>query len=95
MKHEDYRLQIKEKIEDLNKQVMELKNQVVEEKVKDSFDSLISEMENTRDLIQKKYDSMKASGEEEWTKLEKNIYNDIESFDNAYKKAGALFKPRH
>ena len=94
MKQEDNRLQIKEKIEDLNRQVLDLKNQVVEASVKDSFDSLISELEDTRDQIQKKYDSMDASGENEWTKLEKNIYNDVESFDKAYRRAGALFKPR-
>jgi hypothetical protein len=94
MKQEDNKLQIKEKIEDLNRQVLELKNQVVEPSVKNSFDSLISDMEKTRDLIQKKYDNMEASGEDEWTKLEKNIFNDVESFDKAYKKAGALFKPR-
>jgi hypothetical protein len=74
---------------------MELKTQVAVASIKESFDSLITEMEKTRDLIRKRYDTMKASGENEWTKLEKNIYTDMESFNEAYTKAGSLFKPRH
>jgi hypothetical protein len=70
---------------------MELKTQVAVASIKESFDSLITEMEKTRDLIRKRYDTMKASGENEWT----NIYTDMESFIEAYTKAGSLFKPRH
>lgn len=95
MNQEEYRLKLKEKIEDFTRQIMELKTQVVDASIKESFDSLITEMEKTRDLIQKRYDTMEASGESEWTKLEKNIYTDIESFNEAYRKAGSLFKPRH
>ena len=94
MKQEEHKLQIKEKIDDFNRQLLELKNQVVDASVKDAFDSLIVQMEKTRDQIQKKYNTMEASGENEWTKLENNIYTDMESFDKAYKKAGALFKPQ-
>ena len=71
-----------------------MKTQVVEASLMDSLNKLISELEKTRDLIQKKYDVMEASGEREWSKLEKNIYSDLESFNTAYKKAGAIFKPR-
>ncbi len=85
---------VKETIEVFNRQILELKSQVVSPSMKNSYDSLISELEKTRDLIQEKYDTMQASGESNWTKLEKNIYSDVESFNNAYKKAGALFKPR-
>ena len=95
MKQEEHKLNVKEKITDLSRQILELKNQVVDASLKDSLDSLISELEKTRDLIQKKYDKMEASGERNWTKLEKNIYSDLESFNKVYKKAGALFKPLH
>lgn len=85
---------IKETIKEFNSQILELKTQVVSPSMTDSYDSLISELEKARDLIQEKYDTMQASGESNWTKLEKNIYSDVKSFNNAYKKAGALFKPR-
>lgn len=94
MKKEENKHKVKEKIEDLSRQILELKTQVVEASLMDSLNKLISELEKTRDLIQKKYDVMEASGEREWSKLEKNIYTDLESFNTAYKKAGAIFKPR-
>lgn len=85
---------LKETIEEFNRQIQELKTQDVSPSMKNSYDSLISELEKTRDQIQEKYDTMQASGESNWTMLEKNIYSDVESFNNAYKNAGALFKPR-
>lgn len=94
MKQEEFKQQIKEKINGLTEQIQKLKIQVVDASVKDSYDQLIQELEETRDQIRKKYQDMESSGEEDWTRLDKNIYTDMESFNSAFKKAGALFKPR-
>jgi len=64
------------------------------DQITDSYDQLIRELEETRDQIRNKYKEMESSGEEDWTRLDKNIYTDMESFNSAFKKAGALFKPR-
>ena len=64
------------------------------DQITDSYDQLIRELEETRDQIRNKYKEMESSGEEDWTRLDKNIYADMESFNSAFKKAGVLFKPR-
>jgi predicted RNA-binding protein with RPS1 domain len=94
MKQEEQKQQIKEKLEGLNRQIHQLKVQVVDASVKDSYDRLIRELEEKRDRIREKYDQMEGSAEEDWSKLDKNIYADLESFNTSFKKAGALFKPR-
>lgn len=94
MTQEELKQQIREKIYGLTEQIQKLKVQVVDASVKDSYDQLIHELEETRDQIRYKYKKMESSGEEDWTRLDKNIYADMESFNNAFKKAGALFKPR-
>jgi predicted RNA-binding protein with RPS1 domain len=94
MKQEELKQQIKEKIDDLTNQIQKLKIQVVDSSGKGSYEKLIQELEETRNVILNKYEEMKSSGEEDWSKLDKNIFADMESFNNAYKKAGALFKPR-
>lgn len=94
MNQEELKQQIREKIDGMTRQINQLKIQVVDASVKDSYDLLIRELEETRDLARKKYRDMESSGEEEWSKLEQHIYTDLETFTSAFKKAGALFKPR-
>lgn len=94
MKQEELKQQIREKIDGLTEQIRRLKLQVVDASVKDSYERLIQELEETRDQIRKKYEEMESSGKEDWSRLDKNIYTDMETFNSAFKKAGALFKPR-
>lgn len=94
MTQKELKQQIRDKINGLTEQIQKLKIQVVDASERDSYDQLIRELEETRDQIRNKYTEMESSGEEDWTKLDKNIYADIESFNSAFKKAGALFKPR-
>lgn len=94
MKQEELKQKIKEKIDGLNTQIHQLRIQVVDASVKDSYDKIIRELEVKRDLMKRKYEEMESSGEEDWSKLDKNIYADMESFNKSFKKAGALFKPR-
>lgn len=91
---QEYKLKIKEKIQKISAQIEELKYQVVEASLKDKFEALIRELEETKDRIQVRYDEMEESGKEEWDKLDKNLYGDLESFESAFKKAGSMFKPK-
>jgi len=93
MKQEELKQQIKEKIDGLNEQIHQLRIQVVDASVKDSYDEIIRELEVKRDMMKKKYKEMESSGEQDWSKLDKNIYADLESFNKSFKKAGALFNP--
>jgi hypothetical protein len=94
MKQEELKKQIKEKIDSLDDRIYQLKSQAVNVSRMDTYKQHIKGLEETRDLIRKKYEEMESSGKEEWTRLDKNIYADLESFNTAFKEAGALFKPR-
>jgi len=89
----EYKKKVKNKIEEISAQIQNLRYQVVEASLKNEFEALIRELEGIRDRIQAQYDEMEESGEEQWNKVDKNIYADVKSSDTAFKKAGSMFKP--
>lgn len=59
--------------------------------IRDDLDALIRSMEQARDKISSQLDKDGDKEGHEWDKIEKNIYRDIESFNDAFRKAGELF----
>lgn len=95
MKQEEFKEEIKKKIEDISEKINELKSHTPEDSsLEGEISKLVNQMEKIRDDIQNKYDRAGKSVEHNWDKITRNIYQDLESFDNAFKKAGSLFKSR-
>jgi LPS O-antigen subunit length determinant protein (WzzB/FepE family) len=61
MEQEELKQKIKEKIDRLSTQIHQLRIQVVDDSVKDSFEKIIRELEVKRDLMKRKYEEMESS----------------------------------
>ena len=86
---------------------LNLANNKIKE-IKDKFESTnnldiekeaaeaIIKLEKMRDRIREQYNEVKEkkSTKKNTVELEKNIFNSIKSFDNAFTKAGSLFKTK-
>ncbi len=62
---------------------------------KEGVQATLDELDSLNQKIQKQYSKMSETGDKsksQMSEMEKNIYNSIESFNNAYTKAGSLFK---
>lgn len=87
------------KVDDINYKIDELSeilSSEADDVVKNKMKSVITELEDIRDKIHSKYKEInesKGDNREKLTEMEKNIFTDIRSFDNAFKKAGEIFKP--
>lgn len=91
---QELREEAKAKIDELTTKINSLRANPLEDIVdQKKLDGLIGELEKARDDIKSKYVSMKAAEEEKWDKFEKNVYQDMESFNRAFEKAGTIFKP--
>jgi hypothetical protein len=59
--------------------------------IRDDLDALIRNMEQARDKISSQLEKNGDKKGHEWDIVEKSIYKDIESFNDAFRKAGELF----
>jgi predicted nucleic acid-binding Zn-ribbon protein len=91
----NYREEAKQKINEMTTQINQLKIQVVDQSLKEQYQDLIRQLEQIRDRIQGNYEQMDdSSDDKEWSEFNSNIYTDLQSFDTAFKKAGAMFRPQ-
>ena len=93
MDQEKLKLEAKNKLDEISTLLEKMKNQKVDELQKTEHEKLVKELTDIRDKIVEKYEVFDKSTEGRWDKFENNIYQDMESFNKAYKKAGHLFKP--
>lgn len=93
MDQEKLKLEAKQKIDDISSLLEKIKDQKVDEMDRIEHEALIKELEDIRNKIDEKYKALNTSVEQNWDEFDKNIYQDIESFNNAYMRAGHLFKP--
>ena len=85
---------VKDKLNEISTKIEEIKSKTLDdESMQSAFDELVDQMQRIRDQIQEKYDDMRASGKDNWEEFNSNIYQDLESFNEAFKKAGAIFRP--
>ncbi|MFO7924507.1 MAG: hypothetical protein R6U58_12530 [Bacteroidales bacterium] len=86
-----------QEIEDINKRIAELNDRIKDEKTdasREKTKSVIKKLEEIRDKIRSHYVKLDRTGGGETkniTKIEKNIYTDIRSFEDAFKNAGRIF----
>lgn len=86
-----------QRIEELNQKILDIREKLEEEgdvTIKGKVNKAIDNLEDIKDEIQEQYTKLKMqeSDQEEFTEVEKNIYNSFESFNDAFKDAGLLFK---
>jgi len=83
--------EISTKFSDLKNKISQNKNSEIKKEVQAALDKL----DDLNQEIQKQYNlisNAREKGDFQMPEMEKNIYNSIESFNNAYTKAGSLFK---
>ncbi len=86
--------EISTKFSDLKNKMSQSQNSEIKEGVQaalDKLDVLNQEIQKQYNLISK----AREKGDAQMPEMEKNIYNSIESFNNAYTKAGSLFKTHY
>ncbi|MFO7756114.1 MAG: hypothetical protein R6V34_09040 [Bacteroidales bacterium] len=93
MDQDKLKLEAKQKVDEISSLLEKIKDQKVDEMDKIEHEALVKELEDIRNKIEKEYKALDTSVEQKWDEFDKNIYQDIESFNNAYMKAGHLFKP--
>lgn len=94
MNKQQFKQKADQKIEELSKMIDKLKIQALEDiTMKHEFDNIIKQLEKIRDSVKYKYEKIENESDRSWDEFQKNIYQDLETFDNAFKKAGSLFKP--
>lgn len=90
--------QTKEKIDEIDKRINEFKQKVADQsegEIKTRAEAALRELRAFRDKIQEQYDELEERKEEvseNVTEAEKNIYAGIETFEDAFTKAGSIFK---
>ena len=66
-----------------------------DEHTKQQAQEVLFEMNKIRDTLQLQYNQLEddlTSDEDQMKELENNIYNNLRSFDNAFKNAGSIFR---
>jgi DNA repair exonuclease SbcCD ATPase subunit len=94
MDTKEARKKAEETINDLTTKVDGLKSKMTgEDKKKTDLNELIEKMDSIKENIQNKLKNAEDSGEANWDEFNKNIYRDLESFNDAFRKAGKIFAP--
>lgn len=95
---EKLNLRSKYKIEDVERKLKEIKHEFAQQKANELSEQAKASLEKLKELgdeIEQLYQdiSTKEITEQlEFDEMEKNIFNNIESFNNAYKNAGSFIK---
>jgi hypothetical protein len=98
MEKEKLSVSMNQKIEEVNHKLQEIKNELAlqnDKEISEQAKPALAELEQLRDKIQslhEKIAKIRLTDELEFDKVEKNIYNSIESFNNAFKKAGSMLR---
>jgi uncharacterized protein YoxC len=93
MSKNDWKGKIKQKLDEINRKIDLLKTEDLHDTtLKDQVEGLIRKLETIRNDIKEKYAEADTEREDVWERMEKDIYSDFESFDEAFRKAGTLFR---
>jgi len=84
--------EVKRKIDDIRNKVKTTKEKLEnEENPSAELKKTVTEMENASKNLDEIYESIKEKIDIEWDKIEKNIFQNINSFDNLFTKAETMF----
>lgn len=85
--------QAENKIEELNFKIQQMKSRNVDESARKEYETALSEMREIRDRVLEKFNDYDQSPDiNKWDTFDKQIYSDMESFDEAYTKAGGFLR---
>lgn len=90
----------KKKIDEINRKTIVLKDkldQYSEKEINSQANAVLRQLEEIRDELQEKYvhfNRQENKSDNQLTEFEKNIFNSIESFNDAFTEAGSLLKPK-
>ena len=98
MKKEELILKTKQKLDEINDKIMHIKKMVEQntnEAIQERGEDALNELEKLGEGAKEEY--LKLGMPEEFTQsqiteVERNIFNSIEAFDSAFKRAGSIFK---
>lgn len=94
MDTKEARKKAEETISDLTTKLEGLKSKMTgEDKKKADLNELIDEMDALKEKIRNKFKETEDENEDKWDDFNKNIYRDLESFEEAFRKAGRMFAP--
>ena len=88
----------KKAIQEVSTKLTDLKYKLSQDKktqIKADAQAALDELDSLNQEINKQYErigSVHDKSDAQMSEIEKNIYNSIESFNNAFTKAGSLFK---
>ncbi|MFP4664466.1 MAG: hypothetical protein ACLFM1_08560 [Bacteroidales bacterium] len=87
--------EVKRKIEDVrNKAKMAQEKLEKEENPSDELKKAVNEMDDARKKLDNIYEGIKEETDVKWDEIEKNIFKDINTFNDAFNKAGKMFTGR-
>jgi uncharacterized protein YoxC len=93
MSQNDWKKKIRQKLDEINRKIDLLKTEDLHDKrLKDQVEVLIGKLETIRNDIRRKYAEADSGRENVWERMEKDIYSDFKSFDEAFRRAGTLFR---
>jgi len=98
MDREKLRKKTKQKIDEVNRKLLKIRNELAlqsNKEINEQVSPTMIEMNQLRDEIQDLSDLIakdRITDDMDFDKVEKNVYNNIESFNAAFKKAGSLLR---
>ena len=91
----------KKRIEEIDFELKRIQNDMeerTEEPMTDQQKSALKQLHTLREELQAQYNRLSSSsadtGQSDFDKMEKNIYNSLQSYNDAFTKAGSIFTRR-
>jgi len=98
MDNEEILKKTKRAVDDISQKYSDLQEKLPDKKLREAnevLQSAIDELDNLKQEINDQFDSLSKNQEKtdaEFSEIEKNIYNNIRTFNNAYTEAGSMLK---
>ena len=93
MNTENIKKNIKEKIDDISQKALSIRERLSkEDNSSEELNKLALQLDKIQNELQEKFDTLDANPNADWDDFEKNIHVSMNSFNDAYKRAGTLFR---
>ncbi len=93
MSNDKLKKEIKEKIDDISNKAISIRERLSkEDNPSEELSKLSQELDKIEKELQEKYDTLNAEPNADWDDFEKNIHRSMNSFNDAFKRAGTLFR---
>ncbi|MFO7879724.1 MAG: hypothetical protein ACQES0_07415 [Bacteroidota bacterium] len=94
-KKDKIKREVKRKIEDIRNKAKTAQDKLEkEENPSDELRKAVDEMNDARKKLDETYEGIKEDTDVKWDEIEKNIFKDINTFNDSFEKAGKMFTGR-